>query len=240
MDEQRNGGLKRMNIDKIYGREYFEGIYTHLNKEKALVLNAFFDLLCFKASRIDKILDLGCGQGEFLNICQGKGLVCYGVDASSYAIEKAKKVKGKFFKLNLEKDKLPFSDESFDAVTAFDLIEHLKQPEFVFSEAVRVLRKGGLFFITSPNADFILANFFGRFIPGDPTHVNIQGKDYWLKKLKAIGFKTIEIKSCLLFGFPPSLNWRYYLRKLRLPVLVRPIFSPIYRLNPELFIFARK
>lgn len=230
-----------MNNRRDFDREYFEGIYTHLKKEKSPVLKSFFNLLILKKPKIEKLLDEGCGEGEFLEICQRTKIKCFGVDISSYALSRAKeKVKGNFLAIDLEKKKLPYPDNFFDTVTAFDLLEHLRKPEFCLREVCRVLKKDGVFFATTPNADFFLAKALGKVIPGDNTHVNLQGVGYWQAKLKQTGFSETEIKGCLLFGFPPSLDFRWFLKRLGLPVCTRPIFSSILRFTPELFIFSKK
>jgi SAM-dependent methyltransferase len=51
---------------------------------------------------------------------------------------------------NLESDRLPFEDERFDVVLAFNLLEHLYHPEHVIGEAHRVLRRSGQFFVYVP------------------------------------------------------------------------------------------
>lgn len=228
--------------DEIYGKKYFEGIYAHLKKEKKLVLKSFFDLLFLEKKGIKNILDLGCGEGDFLTICQKAGVEGYGVDISSYALDKArKKLTCELKKLDLGKEKLPWPDGFFEAVTAFDLVEHLRSTDLLFSEVLRTLKKGGIFFLTTPNAGFFLARLLGRIISGgDSTHVNLQRIKDWSRQLEKAGFSRVEIKGCLLFGFPPGLDCRHYLRKLKWPVLTKPIFFSIKGLTPELFIFARK
>ena len=49
---------------------------------------------------------------------------------------------------------LPFDEASFDAVTMFDLIEHVRDDEAVLQEAFRVLKPGGFLLLTTPNADW--------------------------------------------------------------------------------------
>lgn len=226
---------------KNYGQEYFEGIYAYLKKEKSPVLKSFFDLLASEQKNIRTILDVGCGEGEFLEICQDAGIECFGVDISSYALKKAKsRVKGDFFRADLEKEKLPYNDNFFDAVCSFDLLEHLNSPEVLFRESRRVLKKNGVLFLTTPNGDYWLAGFLGHFVHDDPTHINIQGKNYWCQYLERVGFSKIKTRGSLLFGFPPGLESRYFLKRIKVPVLTRPIFFPILGLTSELFIFTRK
>ncbi len=53
---------------------------------------------------------------------------------------------------NTERDRWPFPDESFDTVTAMEILEHLAlDPYFFFSEAARVLKPGGRLVVTTPN-----------------------------------------------------------------------------------------
>jgi SAM-dependent methyltransferase len=55
---------------------------------------------------------------------------------------------------------LPFKDESFDFVTAFDLIEHLARPDDLLSESFRLLKVGGFFIVSTPN----LASYLNRLV----------------------------------------------------------------------------
>lgn len=53
---------------------------------------------------------------------------------------------------NVEKDRLPYADGSFDLVVAMEIFEHLAlDPHFFLSEACRILRPGGHVLITTPN-----------------------------------------------------------------------------------------
>ncbi len=48
-------------------------------------------------------------------------------------------------------ESVPYSDESFDVVFADNVLEHLREPEKVFREVMRVLRPGGVFLVKTPN-----------------------------------------------------------------------------------------
>src|SRR5581483_8341823 len=48
-------------------------------------------------------------------------------------------------------ERLPFPEETFDVVVASDVIEHVQDAGAVVAEAARVLRRGGLLFLATPN-----------------------------------------------------------------------------------------
>lgn len=102
------------------------------------------------ANNATSILDLGCGEGTRLSLLtkDKKGL---GVDISEKAIRLAKKryPRLKFKVVNLEK--LPLKRNSFSLVYSAYVLEHLRKPEKVINEAVRVTRKGGNLVLIAPN-----------------------------------------------------------------------------------------
>ena len=57
----------------------------------------------------------------------------------------------KGFLVDVEKDNLPFAPHSIDLVFALDIMEHLINSEVLIEKARKVLRKGGLMVITTPN-----------------------------------------------------------------------------------------
>lgn len=112
-----------------------------------------------------RILDLGCGTGYGTKILSGKGREIYGIDVSQEAIDYARR---KYFGpeyICCSAEKLPFEDNYFDAVTAFEIIEHVEKPEKVLDEIHRVLKKDGDLFISTPNLRH-LGNILGHFLAG--------------------------------------------------------------------------
>jgi len=89
---------------------------------------------------------------------------------------------------------LPFEDSSFDAVVAGELLEHLQFPDALVAEAKRVLRPGGVFVGSVPNAFRLQSRL--RFLRGrapedDPTHLRMFSAGA-MRELLA-GFEGVEL-----------------------------------------------
>lgn len=104
-----------------------------------------------------KICDIGCGDGSLLELLKDKGGL-YGVDISRPQIKIARKKGIKAFYCNIDDSKLPFKNDYFDVVISSEVIEHVLVPDKLLQEAKRVLKKGGIFILTTPN----LASFGKR------------------------------------------------------------------------------
>lgn len=134
-----------------------------------------------------KILDLGCGYGYFLNICDREGWRTYGADISNYALVQAKNnTKAELFCVNINEGKLPFYDDFFDAIVSFDVAEHLQSDKNYFQEIKRTLKDGGLVIISTPDGKS----------PHDTesTHINLLTQQALLEKLKENGFNILTFK----------------------------------------------
>ena len=115
----------------------------------------------FEPFRIfNKILDVGCGQGDFLVAARKRGWSVYGSEYSPAAVELCEDAginmwQGEFFGDS-------FGDVKFDCVTSFEVLEHVNQPSTLISNSISPLRPGGLFYLTTPNFDSIIRHFERR------------------------------------------------------------------------------
>lgn len=97
-----------------------------------------------------RCLDVGCGFGFLLRDLRGAGFQVEGVDISPTAIHHA----GKVLSLPVREGTLEeasFGGESFDAVTALYVIEHLPDPLAFLGEVRRILRPGGVALLRWPH-----------------------------------------------------------------------------------------
>ncbi len=102
-----------------------------------------------------KILDLGCGTGEFLNNYYGMGAECSGID-----IENNFKIKNKInFKLiNIEANKfLKNCKKKFDVIFLFEFLEHLEEQDKyqLFENLTKNLNKNAYIFISTLNKNVL-------------------------------------------------------------------------------------
>jgi ubiquinone/menaquinone biosynthesis C-methylase UbiE len=94
------------------------------------------------------VCDLGCGKDAyFLKESSQKIRQGYGFDIG---IKDYVDANIELREIDLNKGLLPLADESVDAVTMLAVLEHLDNPGHIIKEAFRVLKKGGIFFITTP------------------------------------------------------------------------------------------
>lgn len=102
-----------------------------------------------------RVLDLGCGMGGFAVAAELAGADVTALDYNqAYCLITG--VRGDQYELDLPVlraagEALPLPDTRYDLVTAWDVIEHVQQPEAMLSEIARVLRPGGVVFITAIN-----------------------------------------------------------------------------------------
>ncbi len=105
---------------------------------------------------IDKtVLDIACGEGYGCELMGQVAREVIGIDVDAATIDLAQK---RYTCPNLSfrtgtTDAIPLGDESVDVVVSFETIEHVNDQNAFWCEIKRVLRKGGVLVISSPNAD---------------------------------------------------------------------------------------
>lgn len=107
-----------------------------------------------------KFLDFGCGDGSFLDVFDDPAGLGFEVGApGSGRAGPCDVITGDWASVAGEP---PFAAESFDYVTAFDVLEHLPRIEEDIALIREVLKPGGLFFASVPNIESTVARVMGR------------------------------------------------------------------------------
>jgi ubiquinone/menaquinone biosynthesis C-methylase UbiE len=107
------------------------------------------------------VLDAGCGNGNYI-IDENRSQISWavGVDVSPNVVKK--NVCLDEIKIGTL-EKLPFEDNSFNAIVSLWVLEHLEHPKDVFIELARVLQPGGFLMFCTPNKNFILLKLLSLF-----------------------------------------------------------------------------
>jgi SAM-dependent methyltransferase/outer membrane murein-binding lipoprotein Lpp len=157
-------------------------------------LKVYEPILKFVATLAEKplVLDLGCGRGEFLELCNKFGIEVLGVDASEKNVELVKSLGFKAHKDDILNFLKKQESNSYNLVSLIHVVEHL---EFcyvleLFKEVHRILKSGGIFIVETPYVKSPLAafNFWV-----DPTHKRPIHPELLKFIGEKMGFSIIEI-----------------------------------------------
>ena len=156
-----------------------------------------FDAMYLHSQVGGHLLDIGCGNGQKLEMMQQLGWQTEGLDIDPIAIKKAKKKGMKVYLGTLKSQKYP--NDYFDAITMSHIIEHVHDPLKTLQECKRILKPGKLLIVVTPNS-----KSWGHKLYRDswlsldpPRHLHIFS-DLTLRALtEKAGFKKIRIFSTI-------------------------------------------
>lgn len=213
-------------IRKVYGKKYFfgmlkgiQGYKNYDDMEKVLMKEAYKKLEVIELfTKKRNLLDVGAGTGIFLEAARAKGFQVAGNDISEYSKQKLKEKDIKCFFGSLDEGILP--KDQFDVVTAWDVLEHIPNPNKAMETIHSSLRQGGYLFMTTPDVQSIDAKILGSNWYGYkkiPEHVTFYGRKSLKQLLEGNGFRLIEKK---VWGFEREFS--FILRKL---TFYHPLFK---------------
>jgi|SRR3989338_5113609 len=141
-----------------------------------------------------KFLEAGCGRGEFLNNFKNLDLDVSGVDISSEAPGFQPEIPIKV--CDIENERLPFPDETFDVIYSKSLIEHFYYPERYMREAYRILKPGGMLLTLVPDWESNYKTYFDDYTHRTPfTIISLNDiyKIYGFEKIRVFKFRQLPI-----------------------------------------------
>lgn len=145
-----------------------------------------------------RLLDVGVGYGHFLRLLETEAGMrdLHGMDPFPRSIEIASAQTGaRIVRGDITDPDWPFDPASFDAVTCFDVVEHLAEPGAFFRQAARYLRPGGIAIVSTPNRSL---PYLLRRVPlvgmpdPNPTHINVRRPSCWRALARESGFGIVE------------------------------------------------
>lgn len=139
----------RTELEEHYDDSYYRD-WLHTQKESRIRMwtNRLNKLKRFRSG--GDLLDVGCGEGTFLQLAKESGWKTSGTEVSSYAARYAASVSG----ADIICGELPddgYPEDSFDVVTMWHVLEHVRDPKRYLKEIHRILKRDGLLVIAVPN-----------------------------------------------------------------------------------------
>lgn len=131
----------------------FKTDYRYTNRET----KARYVWLKYKAILKGRILDVGADKC-FLKQYLGEDVEYWGIGLEGHPDQR----------VDIEKEKIPFADNSFDCVVCLDVLEHLDNIHEVFDDLCRVLRRYMIISLPNPWTDFYRMLRSGEYRPGQP------------------------------------------------------------------------
>lgn len=199
-------------------QEFYRGKYKKINPGWNDSLGRYANLIDQEVTASTKILDVGCGHGDFLRSVSAKTNHTYGIDPDKRALDRNTVIKNKYVGLAEE---LPFKDNFFDLVVSAWVFEHLENPRKAFQEIFRVLKPDGKLIFLTPNSwnhviwinrliphalhDFLTQRLYGRQESDTyPVRYKVNSVKRINKLLLQTGFKKSKL---VLNGDPTYLSF---------------------------------
>lgn len=189
-----------------------------------------------KLNFADQILDVGCGFGDadhyWLNRFNPSSIVAINITENQIAVAKQRFTDERLqFKL-ADATSLSFDDSSFTKILALETAFHFEPREAFFSEAARMLKPGGILALADIISVNNPSNFIRRWIERrgralwQTPECNVYGQEAYTARLKAAGFKDIQMLSISEYVFGP---FKQFARRRVLNPEIRRRVNPILR-----------
>lgn len=191
----------RPSKDKI--GEYYKSqeYYSHQENKKGFIPKLYESIklinikhkykIATKGVKVGKMLDIGCGVGDFLHRAEQNGWDCTGVEPSEEAKTIAqKRIKAKIIPGN-DLEKIP--NETYDVITMWHVLEHVDDIKWQVAQLQRLIKKEGRIIIAVPNYKSYDAKFYkDKWAAYDvPRHLNHFNKETIVKIFKTNGLKLV-------------------------------------------------
>ena len=215
----------------IYEENYFLGSGDQqteklMDKMKRSTAREYIELLSAHV-HMDKprLMEVGCGGGDFLVAAKKNGYSVVGVEISPTAVRDANRKLGEDAVIQGELLSLdPIQLGKFDCCVVFDVIEHVRNPLVFLNNVKKLLNDKGVCFIVTPSLDSWSAKVLGRhWMEYKPEHLFYFNKSNIKDLLNKAGLNTIHVSpnwKILNFSYINSHMQRFHV----------PVFSFVSKL----------
>lgn len=152
-----------------------------------------------------RVVDAGCGHGIIVEALRDRGYDALGFDPSTWLIELAQaSVPALEDALAIGAiDSIPFEGD-FDAITCFEVFEHIEAPVPALETLRDRLRPGGRLIFSTPNIP--PHSLWKDPLTSDPTHVSVHDRAWWVETTERAGLRVRHSTTFL----PIPLTWRLH------------------------------
>ena len=225
---------------------YSRSVFTYQNLTDNLRLS--YGQVIKDASRFTKkndFLEIGCGNGFILAEAQKIGFKrVFGVEPSRDAVNRAKPGIKSRIKVDILKRNL-FKENSFDLIAAFQVFDHIPDPNKFLKICRSLLKPGGLLVLMNHDVNALSAKLLGEKSPiFDIEHTFLYSQQTISKMIDLNGLQKVKV-----YGPKSIFSIHYFIRMLPLPETVKrlveksslQIFDKNIKFNPgNLAIYAKK
>ena len=189
------------NFDEKYYIENYADYDSHSPIHKLNFYYRKIDFFLNQSTPSPKIHDIGCAYGNFLFNLDNR-FIKFGSDVSSFAISKAREKNlstNNSITFGEITNSSPFSEENFDLVTAFDVLEHIPDPELIIESIHSQLKNHGIFMFVVPVYDGLSGPIIKK-LDKDPTHLHKWNRYCWINLISS-KFHIIEWEGIFRYNF---------------------------------------
>ena len=169
----------------------------------------------------ERVLDIGCGEGNHLLLLSGVGLRGTGLDASPYMVRRARERLGHRATLDVGKaEDLPYQDNEFDVALFINTLEFLDDPIEALREAGRVARRGVFIAVTNSLSWYGLCmklrNLFRKSLFAYAASYNLWEMKSFVRSALGdvpIRWRSAQVRAPALEKIGGFLSERWYLEK---------------------------
>jgi 2-polyprenyl-3-methyl-5-hydroxy-6-metoxy-1,4-benzoquinol methylase len=163
-------------------------LYLHLGKR----IEVDMSVMCIPKQTNGYLLDIGCGNGDFLHTMQQLGWAVQGIEFDETAASVARQRNINVMVGTLEDACFP--ESSFDVVVLSHVIEHVYDPIHLLSECKRVMKPDGRIIIVTPNVKSLCQKIFRKDWRGNevPRHIMLFSESTLAECISRAGFEPTK------------------------------------------------
>jgi 2-polyprenyl-3-methyl-5-hydroxy-6-metoxy-1,4-benzoquinol methylase len=202
--------IKNGYINRIYGHRLpaipFGAAISGLRPKRRVRVDHMLRHLPAPKSLDSALLDVGCGNGDFVKLAASLDFRAVGIDPDESAISAAR-ARGLDLRVgHFPRSRLP--PGSFEHITANHVLEHLHEPKEAIREMYQLLQPGGRLWLSQPNLGAIGLKEFGAHWRGleAPRHMTLLDSDGMRRLLGCCGFIDVSL-------LPPEPDAGFYYRQ---------------------------